>query len=60
MHYEILELILFGIGRNSLNIKKSPSGTLSYKKGDGQDEVITKGWSLLTAYKILSTSFSQV
>jgi hypothetical protein len=47
-------LILFGIGRKSLNSRKSQSKALSYKKADGQGVVITKVLSLSTTYKILS------
>ena len=50
-------LILFGIGRKSLNGRKSRSTSLSDKKGDGQGVVITEGSELPTAYKILSNIF---
>jgi len=49
IHYKVLELILFGIGKKSLNSRKGQSASLSYKKGI----VITKAFSLIITYKIL-------
>jgi hypothetical protein len=39
-------LILFGIGEDSLNSRKSRSAALSYMKADGQGVVINKASSL--------------
>jgi secreted protein with Ig-like and vWFA domain len=54
IHYEIPELINSIRTRGtSLKSRKTLSASLSYKKGDGQDVVIIKAFTIPTTYKIL-------